>query len=323
MQPIPLVRSDVVRTVLGYVDRLGAPPGPVLCALRPLLHEPAALVPMALAGAAFEEARRATEDDGFGLRLGAATRLVDFHDWGGVLERARTVGGLLATLGAAARQFNTGQQFWALRRGEQVWVHWSHTARMTQGRRVAGDFALALLLQAIRLAAGADWRPDEIHLEGPAPPHAAELRALARERVVFERPHSGLVFPARYLSGRFALLAPAPAYRGHGVPAGDFAGSMRQLVESLCKLGTPSLSAAAESVRMSERSLQRRLAENGLSFARVVEDVRLEAACRMLGDPTRKIIEIAVDLGYSDSANFTRAFRRWTGVSPHAFRRSA
>ena len=73
---------------------------------------------------------------------------------------------------------------------------------------------------------------------------------------------------------------------------------------------------------MSERSLQRRLAECGLSYARVVEDTRFDTACRMLGDPALKIVEISAELGYTDSANFTRAFRRWSGVSPQAFRRT-
>jgi AraC-like DNA-binding protein len=51
--------------------------------------------------------------------------------------------------------------------------------------------------------------------------------------------------------------------------------------------------------------------------------VRFEAAVRMLDEPSMKIVEIAADLGYTDSANFTRAFRRWAGVPPQAFRRAA
>jgi AraC-like DNA-binding protein len=71
---------------------------------------------------------------------------------------------------------------------------------------------------------------------------------------------------------------------------------------------------------MSERSLQRRLAEHGLRFARLVEEARFEAAQRLLREPGRKIVDVSLALGYTDSANFTRAFRRWAGVPPQAFR---
>jgi AraC-like DNA-binding protein len=90
---------------------------------------------------------------------------------------------------------------------------------------------------------------------------------------------------------------------------------------SLVGLGLPRLELAAEVAGMSQRSFQRRLAEAGLRFGRLVEEARFEAARRMLRDPGVKIVEISAQLGYRDSANFTRAFRRWTGVAPQVFRR--
>lgn len=323
MQAIPLARSGSVRPILDFVERCGARPGPALANARPLLLDPAAMVPMPMGGALFEEAQRTLGDPAFGLHAGASVRVLEFNDWGSVIRQARTLAGLLATIGAAARRFNTGQQFWTVRRGEEVWLHWRFTSRMTQGRRVVADFALTIVLQAIRLAAGAEWRPDEIHLEGAPPEHAEALAALARKRTCFEQPYTALVFPARSLACRFAPLAARPVDPTVRVPANDFEGSMRQLAESLLRLGALDLAVAAESVHMSERSLQRRLAASGLSFARVVEDVRFDTACRLLGERGRKIIEIATELGYTDSANFTRAFRRWSGVSPQAFRESA
>ena len=72
---------------------------------------------------------------------------------------------------------------------------------------------------------------------------------------------------------------------------------------------------------MSTRSLQRHLAAAGLSFAGLVDDVRFQLACGLLRDPHSKVVEVSAELGYTDSANFTRAFRRWAGVSPRSFRR--
>jgi AraC-like DNA-binding protein len=60
-----------------------------------------------------------------------------------------------------------------------------------------------------------------------------------------------------------------------------------------------------------------------LGFARLVDEARFQAASRLLHDPAVRIIDVSVELGYTDAANFTRAFRRWAGVSPLAFRRAA
>ena len=73
---------------------------------------------------------------------------------------------------------------------------------------------------------------------------------------------------------------------------------------------------------MSVRSLQRHLADSSLSFAQLVDEVRFEAASAMLYDPDIRIVDISAELGYTDSANFTRAFHRWAGVSPREFRRA-
>jgi AraC-like DNA-binding protein len=72
---------------------------------------------------------------------------------------------------------------------------------------------------------------------------------------------------------------------------------------------------------VSARTLQRRLSEEGLTFLGIVARARCDVARRMLDDPARKVIDVALDLGYSDQAHFTRAFVRWTGRAPREFQR--
>ena len=71
---------------------------------------------------------------------------------------------------------------------------------------------------------------------------------------------------------------------------------------------------------MSLRSFQRQLAKDHLSYSLLLDQIRFETAVRLLQDPTLKLIEISLELGYNDPANFTRAFKRWTGMSPRQFR---
>jgi AraC-like DNA-binding protein len=84
--------------------------------------------------------------------------------------------------------------------------------------------------------------------------------------------------------------------------------------------GYPDVDAAAQSVCMSVRTLQRNLARAGVTYSKVLEHARLEAATEMLATPGLKIIEIAYSLGYEDPSHFSRAFRRLVGQSPREFR---
>ena len=106
-----------------------------------------------------------------------------------------------------------------------------------------------------------------------------------------------------------------------GSDARDFDRRVRQVVAARLAGGPLDVHQVAESVHTSPRTLQRRLRGAGLTYAGVVQQVRLEIARRMLRNPERKIRDVARVLGYSDPAHFTRAFQRWTGVTPRAFRR--
>lgn len=112
-----------------------------------------------------------------------------------------------------------------------------------------------------------------------------------------------------------------PAHRPH---EREFVGSVRGTLSTLSSYaGAPRLAAAADAAGMSVRSFQRRLESAGLRFGELVQQSRFEAACRMLCEPGRKVVQVSAALGYTDSANFTRAFRRWAGVPPREFQRRA
>ena len=76
---------------------------------------------------------------------------------------------------------------------------------------------------------------------------------------------------------------------------------------------------AAELAGTSTRTFQRRLKDNS-TFSDIVDKARVFQAFSLLKESNLKLIDIALSLGYSDASNFTRAFRRWMGVSPKEYR---
>lgn len=81
------------------------------------------------------------------------------------------------------------------------------------------------------------------------------------------------------------------------------------------------LAGVAKTLGVSERTLKRKLQAEGAAFSEISDSVRCDHARTLLRDPKLSIDEVAERTGYADTSNFTRAFRRWTGKTPAAFRR--
>jgi AraC-like DNA-binding protein len=148
-------------------------------------------------------------------------------------------------------------------------------------------------------------------------------------QVHFGRPENGMSLPREALqlplrSADPRLLATAEALAGRerrprpGAALGDrVTGLLRELISEEEPLRAR---AVATRLRMSVRTLQRRLEEEGASFAAIADAVRREAAEALIGDEGVPLGEVAFRAGFSDFATFSRAFRRWTGRSPGAAR---
>jgi AraC-like DNA-binding protein len=92
------------------------------------------------------------------------------------------------------------------------------------------------------------------------------------------------------------------------------------LVHNL-ETGTMTLSALSRQLARSPRSLQRKIHGNGLTFRSLLDNVRQERALALLADHDLPLIEIAAKLQFSSTSAFCHAFQRWTGQSPHQYRK--
>src|SRR5215475_10405603 len=198
--------------------------------------------------------------------------------------------------------------------------------------RPAADFRLAALLALCREIAAAPIAPLTVQL-----PYV--LRAPVREYERFYR--APLEFGA--LATAF-LLRNDDLARPVVSSDATLTGYLDQLAEQLlaalgggdtlrdqvCRLlwselsaGVPGLEGVGRVLGMSPRTLQRRLREEGTTFRAVLTQVRHDLARPLLGDGRLAVAEVAFLLGYEDPSAFHRAFRRWSGRSPRAFRRAS
>ena len=155
-------------------------------------------------------------------------------------------------------------------------------------------------------------------------------RVFGAARVRFSAPLDGLVFDERLLD----LPTPDADPRLHQLlrhlaeerlaelpPAEALTQSVRVLVSQQLGGGDPSAQHVSQLLHMSRRTLTRRLEQEGTTFKAVVDDLRRGLAQRYLAIENFGVSEIAALLGFSDSAAFHRAFRRWCGQTPSDYRR--
>lgn len=97
---------------------------------------------------------------------------------------------------------------------------------------------------------------------------------------------------------------------------------IRSVIARLLPTGHPTLKLVARQLDISPRTLQRRLAKQGLTHSKLVYQMRITRACQQLSQPDVQISEIASEVGFATPSAFSHAFQSWTGASPRSFRKA-
>jgi AraC-like DNA-binding protein len=169
----------------------------------------------------------------------------------------------------------------------------------------------------------------ELRLPYPEQPHHARLRALVTGPVVFDAPAAQMRVPLRELDRRSLgdayLLELARRELDRRIEGlgralnGNLANQVRQQL-AVALSDDPSLPRIARALRLSTRTLRRKLHAAGQSFQELLAEARRDNAVSYLIKTDHSIKEIAGRLGYRDPSNFSRAFSRWTGLAPVDYR---
>ena len=87
--------------------------------------------------------------------------------------------------------------------------------------------------------------------------------------------------------------------------------------------GAPKMADIARGLGLSARSFHRRLSEHGMSFQTLTEETRRDLAVGLLRDEQHSLAEIAFLTGFAEQSSFTRAFKRWVGMTPASYRKDS
>lgn len=205
--------------------------------------------------------------------------------------------------------------------------------RSTLGRRwlypQGVEAVLARALTVLQLLVGSSFRPVDIHLPHRALTPQADYESDYSTAVRFSRPRPGFTLSAADLG--HPLEHDPVAHRVLVEHLADTAPRnsaclvrpVAELAEQLLPKGVPTVEDIAARLGLHPRTLQRRLAAEGLSVTDLVDVVRRDTAERLLAETDMALGRIARRLGYAEQSALSRACRRWFGVTPSAVRRTA
>lgn len=180
----------------------------------------------------------------------------------------------------------------------------------------------------VGLMLGSDVPGHDYHLSLPEPPHVARYASLAPARFHFG---SGTLPGVRVVMGADLLDRPLPLGNprlmreidercraiGRRPPAADSGwGEYVKMMLREARGELLTLAELAQRVRVSARTIDRHLKKEQLQFRNLARQVQIERACELLAAPGTTVAQVALELGYSDAANFSRAFRRELGMPP-------
>ena len=267
----------------------------------------------------------------------AAMRCEEFGAIGLALKSAPTLRHAFLRQARYARRFNSASTF----AFEDAGAVYRFTHRSPQASRpgawLSSEGALATFVTLFREAAGPDLRPVRVQFRHPPQGTRRALEALFGVAPVYGAEGDGMQFSTEHVDRPCAVGDLAIWRWMHGQADRELAarearaeaegrGLEARVIEAVAARlsdGAPSLADVAGGLGVGARTLQRRLAERGQTFQALVDEARRRLAQELVAGSRYSLAEIAFLTGFSEQSAFTRAFKRWSGRSPRAWREAA
>ena len=265
------------------------------------------------------------KDPLLGLHIGSSIKATELGLVGYAMYYSRDLRCALSRLALYLRILSESVLFNVEENDEQAILIWQADPLLAAlGHPI--EFIVTLVVSLAREITGSDLVPIRVELSTSNPESPAAYKDFFRCPISFNRPVASVTLSHRQmglsskatdvtLAGYLSDLASKTMLpRDTSVVA-----AVRRSLWQFLPGGHPDLWRIASQMGISERSLQRRLGEEGTSFSRILDDLRRDLSEELLVDRKLSVAQVAFLLGYSEPSAFQRAFRRWRGISPRRF----
>jgi AraC-like DNA-binding protein len=274
-----------------------------------------------------DRALRATGDPALGARAAEYIHHGDFDALELVARASGTRRGALAAVVRYAQLLGTVTITHTVEGSSEAWA----LALPPPNPRFAVEYVLGILVVVGRSLAAGDENPDEVQLAFPQPEDSAVYERIYGCPVRWRHHRNALIVSTQRLNRKIAHITPslALAMQQHAeklladLPiASTHSTRVREQIVAALQEGSVSPAEVCRRLKVSERTLRRRLQDEGRTFSDLLSEVRRDLAHRYLEDPNRSVTEVAFLLGFADASAFQRAFRQWYGMPPSEYRKT-
>lgn len=331
----PTVAAGFVRGLLKFATASGARRDDLMAEAqitRAQLEDPDARVPLDRYIALMRAAKTACNDPALALHYGAAAGIAEVSLLGLIGQSCETMSEAFAQLNRYVRlavDVDAAPERFQLQRARgELWLldtrtnanefpelsEWTFAQMVSWSRRLG----VTALVQAV-------------HFTHPAPAHRDAYQLALGVPVVFDSHWNAMLTNETWMTRKVALM-PRYAFSVFSTRADELIAELesvktaRREVEGLLAqtlhTGTASMATVANKLGITRQSLLRRLKAEGATFEQVLDDLRHRMALNYLSGAKMSVNETAYLVGFSDPAAFSRAFKRWTGKSPSAVRKT-
>lgn len=318
ISPLPRVLAGYGVDGQALLGELGLEPG-------------AARIPVQLTARAWQLAAQRSGDSTIGLQ---AAQLVNPASWGAL--------GLAATCAPSLRDAIQMLARYPAFISDSIQIHLCEaqgllrlsvvTARPDLPGLESLEYGMATGFQILRAMFPGQLQLARLDLTRPATDTAPYEAFYGCQRIVFNQPRASQYFHLRDIDQPLPFGNPQLARHQEQLIVqqlqrlkqgpNNLAALLTDEIRAQLRRGEICQHAIAESLGISSRQLQRQLKERNTCFSDLVTNIRQTEAVALLSDKNKSLTEIAHQLGFSDHSNFSRAFRRWQGLSPTEFRRA-
>ncbi len=327
-----MIRAGSMQPLSGLMKTFGLDEAALLRAAglpRQALARADNVLPLDRSARLIELCARRTGRPDFALMVGQRAEPGQYGLIGLQMKHARTVGaawrGLILNLHLNGRAVVPSLAF----AGQEAEIAFTLAVEEIEGYDHILTVSIAAACAVMRGLVGSRWAPSEVHVSLRKPADAAPWRRYFRAPVRFGADRTALVFPAALLRRPVqGADAETRSRLEQAIAAAldrqdlDLVTQVRRVLLTQVSRDEVSIDGTARLLGLHKRTLNRRLAAVGTSFALLLGEVRFRIARHLLVETELSFLDIAGTLGYGDASTFSRAFRGWAGTSPSAWRRS-
>ena len=266
---------------------------------------------------------------GFSVRVGQQMKIEDY----GVLGLSwRTCSWAGEIFDRSERYFKllSNTYVFKVEKGEEISIVYLLRDANRRGLELSNEATISATVVVLQAMTETSIAPVKVSFKHAAPADLKSYNEAFRCELLFNQPHNFISYKTADLETRtakadvsinqFLVQRVEEETQGIEVNLNQLVSDVEKLIKDSLPSGIPAIGQVGEYMGMSNRTLTRRLSENGVSFRDLIQRTQERIAKDLLKGTSRNIAEIAFETGFSEQSAFNRAFKRWTGHSPLEFR---